>query len=48
MKRLSISLLVVGLCAGTATAALAQNVTAGDKPGEASHGMTTDQNQKES
>jgi Ca2+-binding EF-hand superfamily protein len=47
MKRLSISLLVVGLCAGTATAALAQNVTAGDKPGEASQGMTTDQNQKE-
>ena len=31
-------LLVVGLCAGTATAALAQNV---DKPGDTSQGMTT-------
>ena len=40
MKRSIISLLVVGLCAGTATAALAQNV---DKPGETSQGVTTDQ-----
>jgi len=43
MKRSIISLLVVGLCAGTATAALAQNVTAGDKPAEASQGTTQDQ-----
>ena len=40
MKRSIISLLVVGLCAGTATAALAQNV---DKPGETSQSMATDQ-----
>jgi hypothetical protein len=40
MKHSIISLLVVGLCAGTATAALAQNV---DKPGETSQGMVTDQ-----
>jgi EF hand len=40
MKRSIISLLVVGLCAGTATAAVAQNV---DKPGETSQGMATDQ-----
>jgi hypothetical protein len=44
MKRSIISLLVVGLCAGTATAALAQNVTAGGKPGATSQGMgATDQ-----
>lgn len=43
MKRSIISMLVVGLCAGTAMAALAQNVTAGDKPGEASQGMPPDQ-----
>jgi hypothetical protein len=43
MKCSIISLLVVALCAGTATAALAQNVTPGDKPGETSQGMTTDQ-----
>jgi Ca2+-binding EF-hand superfamily protein len=41
MKRSIISLLVVGLCAGTATAALAQNVTA-DKPGETSPSKATD------
>jgi hypothetical protein len=40
MKRSIIWLLVVGLCAGTATAALAQNV---DKPGDTSQGMVTDQ-----
>lgn len=33
MKRSIISLLVVGLCAGTATAAWAQNVTADEKAG---------------
>ena len=43
MKRSIISLLVVGLYAGTATAALAESVTAGDKPGEASQVMSTDQ-----
>jgi hypothetical protein len=43
MKRSIISLLVVGMCAGTATAALAQNVTAGDKPGAASQAAPTDQ-----
>jgi len=43
MKRSIISLLIVGLCAGTATAALAQAVTPGDKPGEASHGMAPHQ-----
>ncbi|GEM_PF-333571 len=42
MKRSIISLLVVAVCAGTTAAALAQNVTAGDKPG-ATQGMTTDQ-----
>ena len=47
MKRSIISFLIVGFCAGTATAAMAQNVTAGDKPSEAAQGMTTDQNQKE-
>jgi hypothetical protein len=35
MKRSIISLLAVGLCAGAATVALAQNVTT-DKPGEPS------------
>jgi hypothetical protein len=40
MKRSIISLLVVGLCAGTATATLGQNV---DKPGETSKGMVPDQ-----
>src|SRR5450432_3943213 len=43
MKRSIISLLVVGLCAGAATVALAQNVTAGDKPGENSQATGTDQ-----
>ena len=43
MKRSIISLLVVGLFAGIATAALAQNVTAGDKPGETSQSKATDQ-----
>ena len=43
MKRSIISLLVVGLCAGTATVALAQNVTAGDKPAATSHSTGTDQ-----
>jgi len=43
MKRSIISLLVVGLCAGTATAAWAQNVTAGDKPGVTSTAPATDQ-----
>ena len=47
MKRSIISLLVVGFCAGTATVALAQNVTAGDKPGEAPQVLSTDQNQKQ-
>jgi len=47
MKRLIISFLVAGFCAGTATATMAQNVTAGDKPNEAAQGMTTDPNQKE-
>jgi hypothetical protein len=47
MKRSIISLLVVALCGGTATAALAQNVTAGDNPAEASQGMTKDKEQKE-
>ena len=41
MKRSIIVLSVVGLCAGTATAALA--ATAGDKPDEASQVMSTDQ-----
>ena len=40
MKRSIISLLVVGLFAGTATAALAQNVTAENKTGDNSQGMT--------
>ena len=43
MKHSIISLLVVGLCAGTATAALAQNVTAGDKPSATSQAPGTDQ-----
>ena len=43
MKRCIISLLVVGLYAGSTTAALAQNVTAGDKPGETSKATATDQ-----
>ena len=43
MKRSLISLLLVGLCAGTATVALAQNVTAGDKPGATSKAAGTDQ-----
>jgi len=43
MKRSIISLLVVGLCAGTATVASAQNVTAGDKPAATSHAAGTDQ-----
>jgi len=43
MKRSIISLLVVALCGGTATAALAQNVTADDKPAEASQGVTKEQ-----
>jgi Ca2+-binding EF-hand superfamily protein len=43
MKRSIISLLVVALCAGTATAALAQNVTAGDKAGATSQTPATDQ-----
>ena len=47
MKRSIISLLVVGFCAGTAATAMAQNVTAGDKPSEGAQGMTIDQNQKE-
>jgi Ca2+-binding EF-hand superfamily protein len=42
MKRSIISLLLVGVCAGTATAALAQNVTAGD-PGKPSQVAPTDQ-----
>ena len=42
MKRSIISLLVVGLCAGTGTA-LAQNVTAGDKPSATPQAMSTDQ-----
>jgi hypothetical protein len=43
MKRSIISLLLVGVCAGTATAALAQNVTAGDNSGKASQAAPTDQ-----
>ena len=43
MKRSIISLLLVGVCAGTATAALAQNVTADEKPGKASQAAPTDQ-----
>ena len=43
MKRSIISLLVVGLCAGTATAAWAQNVTAGEKPGATSQTPAADQ-----
>jgi hypothetical protein len=43
MKRSIISLLLVGVCAGTATAALAQNVTAGENPGKASQAAPTDQ-----
>jgi len=43
MKRSIISLLVVAVCAGATTAAFAQNVTAGDKPGEAPHAAPTDQ-----
>ncbi len=43
MKRSIISLLVVGLFAGTATAALAQNVTADQKPGESSPSAAADQ-----
>jgi hypothetical protein len=42
MKRSIISLLVVAVCAGTTATALAQNGTAGDKPGE-TQVMTTDQ-----
>jgi len=45
MKRSIISLLVAGLCAGNATATLAQNVTASEKPSEAIPGTTTDQKQ---
>ena len=41
MKRSIISLLVVGLCAGTATAAVAQNVTADKKAGETSQSKAT-------
>ena len=43
MKRSIISLLVVGLFAGTATAALAQNVTADPKAGETSPSNAKDQ-----
>lgn len=43
MKRSIATLLVVGLCAGTATAALAQNVTAGEKPGATSAAKPADQ-----
>ena len=43
MKRSIISLLVVGLFAGSATAALAQNVTADPKAGETSQSMPKDQ-----
>ena len=43
MKRSIISLLVMGLFAGTATAALAQNVTAGDKAGDTSQSKATEQ-----
>jgi len=43
MKRSIISLFVVGLYAGAATAALAQNVTAGDKPSATSQATGTDQ-----
>jgi len=43
MKRSIISLLLVGVFAGAATAALAQNVTAGDKSGNASQAAPTDQ-----
>ena len=43
MKRSIISLLVMGLFAGTATAALAQNVTAGDKAGETAPSKATEQ-----
>ena len=43
MKRSIISLLIVGLCTGTATIALAQNVTAGDQPPAASPGMAPEQ-----
>ena len=43
MKRSIISLLVAGLFAGTATATLAQNVTAGDKAGETSPSKAKDQ-----
>jgi hypothetical protein len=43
MKRSIISLFVMAVCAGSATAALAQNVTAGDKPGAASQAAPTDQ-----
>jgi hypothetical protein len=32
MKRTILSLLVIGLCAGVGTLAIAQNVTAGDQP----------------
>ncbi len=32
MKRAILSLLVIGLCAGVGTSAIAQNVTAGDQP----------------
>jgi hypothetical protein len=32
MKRMLLSLLVIGLCAGVGTPAIAQNVTAGDQP----------------
>jgi Ca2+-binding EF-hand superfamily protein len=41
MKRSIISLLVAGLCAGTAAAALAQNVTADEKAGVTSQPKPT-------
>jgi hypothetical protein len=44
MKRSIISMLVAGLFAGTSTAALAQNVTADQKPGEPSQTAAADQN----
>jgi Ca2+-binding EF-hand superfamily protein len=43
MKRTIISLLIAGLCAGTATVALAQNVTAGEKATDPSQSGATEQ-----
>jgi hypothetical protein len=43
MKRTTIALLLAGLFVGVSTAALAQNVTAGDKPAESSQAAPAEQ-----